>query len=129
VILKDDVMPLLLQACPSFRGPWSLYQCDPSYEAGFLYVDLGEYARHVVHLGKAGGVAELDAVFAAIERLHIDGDEYVKEAATVGLLEAIQNAAAHAGLPSALLVPHLGPISAAWWRELEKFWSGNTPFR
>lgn len=127
MITKVAVMPLLLDACPSFLAVWNSYVNDATYEPGLLYVDLAEFARHLVHLVQAGSIEEFPSVFAVVERLHTEGDGLVKEAATIGLLEGIQNAADHAGIPAKTLVPYLGPVSALWWQEVEQFWDGKIP--
>ena len=127
MIVKDEVMPLLLKSCPSFREPWDGYVASPSYEAGLLYVDLGEFAHHLVELMRRGSAAEFAAVFDVVERLHLDGDSYVKEAATIGLLEGIQNVAGNTGVDPVAFAPHLKPESAKCWKELNGFWGGKTP--
>jgi len=111
-------MPLLRKACPSFPPG------EEDDEGNLLFVDLGEFAGHVVHLYQQGQVRELPGVFAVVERLHLEGDEYVREAATIGLLEGIQNVAGHRGIDPAVFLPYLLQESAAWWHRLNSFWSG-----
>ncbi len=125
MIAKVEVMSLLLQACPSFAGPWKAYT-ESEYRAGdeqLLYVDLGAFARHIVDLYEHGRTEELRPVFNMIERLHKEGDAYVREAATIGLLEGIQNVASHRFDPE-VFVPFLSPEAAKWWHELNAFWQG-----
>lgn len=87
MIVRDEVMPRLLAASPSFAAKWAAYRAEPSYEPGLLYVDLGEFARHLLDLHRHGHFAELAAAFVEIERLHVEGDDFVREAATIGLLD------------------------------------------
>lgn len=63
----------------------------------------GEFARHIIDLCKNNKTEEFASIFYAIERLHLEGDEYVKEAATIGLLEGIQNHAGHNCVKSSVL--------------------------
>ena len=56
---------------------------------------MGELAHHMVDLIKSNQTSEFLAVFDVIERLHIEGDHYVKEAGTIGILESIQNVASN----------------------------------
>jgi hypothetical protein len=122
VIAKDEVMPLLVAACPSFREPWKRYLACPSYQEGLLYVDLSEFAHHLVELMETGSTQEFPAVFEVVERLHIDGDSFVKQAATVGLLEGIQNIASHTDIDPESFVSHLKHESANRWKELNDLW-------
>lgn len=117
-------MPLLLAACPSFEVRWKTHRASWGDDEPLLYVDLGEFADHLVHLAKRGEIDELSAAFVVIERLHCEGDPYVAEAATIGLLEGIQNMSSHAGLDLEVFRPYLKPISARYWSELITFWAG-----
>jgi hypothetical protein len=127
VIAKEQVMSLLLGACPSFREPWEAYVAEPDYEDDVRYLHLAEFARHVVGLMKAGTTEEFPAVFEVVESLHIDGDAYVRESATIGLLEGIQLQAGHSGIEPEKFLPFLRPISTRWWEELIAFWDGKSP--
>ena len=89
MITKPQVVPVLLDACPSFRPVWEEHLHDNGEE--ILYVALGDFARHVLELFQAGKTEAFAGVARAIERLHVEGDPYVREAATVGLLEGIPN--------------------------------------
>jgi hypothetical protein len=117
-------MPLLLAACPSFEGPWRAYVSDPIYNDELIYVHLGEFARHLVDLMIQRRVSEFAAVFAAVERLYIDGDVHVRRAATVGLLEGIQNVSGGKTDPEGF-VPYLKPRTAVKWQLLNDSWSGD----
>src|SRR5882724_6209517 len=92
MIRREQVMPLLLNACPSFSKRWEGHRAIYEDEE-LLYVDLGEFAHHLVELLKSNCTEEFAAVFEIIERMHLEGDHYVKEAATIGMLEGIQNVA------------------------------------
>lgn len=127
MIHRDDVIPLLLDACPSFAPVWNEHRDSGMYDAELVYLHLGEFARHVVRVVVDGSTGELPAIFAAAERLHLEGDDFVKEAATIGLLEGIQNSAAHAGLDPEIFVSFLGRESRRWWEALDRFWSGESP--
>jgi hypothetical protein len=77
MITKEQVMPLLLNACPSFSKRWEEHRAFYEDEK-LLYVDLGEFAHHLVELLKANRTEEFPAVFEIIERMHLEGDHYVK---------------------------------------------------
>jgi hypothetical protein len=52
----------------------------------------------------------------------------VREAATIGLLEGIQNVWSNNDVDPELFVVHLLPESAKWWLNLNDFWSGKARF-
>ena len=120
-------MPMLVNACPSFSERLDQHQAFYADE-DLLYVDLGEFAHHLVELQKANSTKEFVDVFELIERMHLDGDPYVKEAATIGLLEAIQNVAQNSGVEPEHFVEYLKPESAKWWRQLNDFWEAKIPY-
>ena len=120
-------MPLFLDACPSFTASWEEYRASNPDE-GLLYIDMGELAHHLVDSFKSKHTDEFPAVFDVIERLHLDGDHYVKGAATIGMLEGIQNVAANNGVDPQMFVPFLGTESLRWWRQLIDFWQAKIPY-
>jgi hypothetical protein len=89
-------------------------------------VALGGFARHLLDLFRAGKTEVFPSVAQVIERLHVEGDPYVREAATIGLLEGIQNAWANNNADPEVFFPFLLPESARWWKSLNKFWSGES---
>ena len=122
-------MPLLLLACPSFFERWEehllFYQEE---DEQLLYLDLGEFADHLVELHKGHRVEEFPAVFQAVESLHLEGDHFVKEAATIGLLEGLQNEARNIGVDPEEFLQYLGAQSLKWWRQLNDFWNAKIPY-
>jgi hypothetical protein len=116
---------MLLSACPSFQRQWDEYVNDPTYDEELLYIHLDEFANHLVSLLKSRDASEFEAVFAATEALHVAGDAYVREVATIGLLEGIQNSAANRDLDPESFFPYLQPESAKWWKKLKAFWNGD----
>lgn len=64
----------------------------------------------------------------AIERLHVEGDKIVQEAATIGLLEGIQNVWGNSKLDPEQFATYLLPESRKWWEQLKLFWAGKIPY-
>ncbi len=122
---QNQIMPLLIEACPSFRAVWD--EIDEE-DRPLIYVSLGSFARHLLDSWRLGRTAEIAAVVKVIERLHLEGDAATKEAATIGLLEAVQNVWSHAGEATDEFVAMLLPQSRRWWRELELFWAGEIAY-
>lgn len=118
-------MPLFLKACPSFAGRWKEHR-EYYGEEALLYIGLGEFAEHIIDLYRQGRIQEFLAVFHTVEELYTEGDEYVKEATTNGLLEGIQNIAGHRGLDAEVFVQYLKPETRKWWKKLNDFWEGKT---
>lgn len=119
-------MPLLLNACPSFESYWLEY-LNESYgpdDEQLLYVDLSEFSHHLVRLYKQENISEFTEVFKVVELLHADGDDYVKEAATIGLLESIQNVSGNNQIDPEVFAQYLGSASLDWWKRLNNFWNG-----
>lgn len=120
MISKDQVMPLLMEACPSYRLP--------AEDRELLYVMLGDFAHHLLQLHRQHQVEVFPAIARVIERLHVEGDQYVREATTIGLLEGIQNVWGNEGTDPELFVQHLLPVSVKWWKSLNDFWNGKSRF-
>jgi len=129
-ISKSEVMQLLLQACPSYQKQWDAYVQD-NYENGdeqLLYIDLADFATHFVDLYKKHELREFPAVFDVIELLHISGDDFVKEAASVGLLEDLQNRLLSNAINMNAFNQYLKQESLKWWNHLNDFWDSKTKY-
>jgi hypothetical protein len=120
MITKEQVMPLLREACPSYTEKWKNHRASCSDEY-LLYVDLGRFACYLVGLYESAQLDEFPSVFEILERLHLEGDAYVREAATIGILEGIQNIAENFGINPQEFARYLKPESAKWWRQLHDF--------
>jgi len=127
MIRREQVIGLLIEACPSYRARWQAYAGEPEFDAELLYVHLGDFAAHVVDLLERHEGAELPALSRVVEQLHLDGDDYVTEAATIGLLEGIQNVAGHRNVSTEDLETVLGVETRRWWASLDAFWPGQIP--
>ncbi|WP_218060656.1 DUF7674 family protein [Pseudobacillus wudalianchiensis] len=124
-ITKEQVMGLLLSACPSYTKRWEKY-LEENYEDGdeqLLYIDVADFTNHVIELYRLNETEEFEPVFEVIELLHIQGDEFVKELATIGLLEDIQLSLTDKQEHD-FFIKYLKPDSLKWWNYLIDFWSG-----
>ncbi len=125
-ISKDQMFEPLLAACPSFQPAWKEFLAEselhPDQEP-LYYVALGDLSRHLVERLRSGATAEFPAVFQVVENWHCLGDHYVREAATVGMLEGLQNIAGHEGVDPTAFEKWLLPESKKWWVKLNRFWT------
>lgn len=128
MITKHQMFAPLLVACPSFEPVWRAFvkesEQHPEQEP-LYYLALGDLARHLVERFRAGATEEFPAVFQVVERWHCLGDHYVQEAATIGLLEGIQNNAGHKGIDPKVFETWLHPESRKSWVKLNRFWEGD----
>jgi hypothetical protein len=126
VIDKDNMMGVLIEACPSFVPAWEAFLKEWEEDANDLplYLALAELARHLCGMLARDETTMFSRVFGAVERLLVDGDQYVQEAACVGLLEDLQNANLHSSTAPEQFRPFLGPEAARCWSELDRFWRG-----
>lgn len=115
----------ILKASPTFRPVWDefLRQWQSQSDELPLYLVLSDLARHMAQLLSQGADSELQRIFAVVEEWHLDGNAYVKEAATVGLIEDLQNTNLVGEGAPAELAKFLGPESRRWWEKVENFWS------
>jgi hypothetical protein len=127
VIDKGDMIGVLLDACPSFAPYWQAFLDEWREEADDLplYLALAQLARHLCGMLARGETETFPRVFAAVERLHVEGDEYVR-ATHAGLLEDLQNTNLHASTEPEQFRPFLGTESARCWCELVRFWGSES---
>ena len=127
VITRDEMMEPMLDACPSFRPAWEEFVEEWKSEPEMpLYLALSELARHLIARLEARDAATLSRAFAVVERWHLEGDAYVQEAATIGLLEDLQNTNLHGKTTPKQFEPLLLLESLRAWRELDRFGKRST---
>ena len=125
MITKEQMIPILLKACPSFQKKWDGH-CAEHLNEILYYVVLGDFAHHLLELDQQKTVESFPTIARAIEQLQAEGDGYVREAATIGLLEGVQNVWKNNNVDPELFFPYLLPVSAKWWQSLHDFWDGKT---
>lgn len=133
MIVRDEMFTPMLEADPTFGDQWQAFKADYSDESELpQYIALGELAIHIIDRMRRGDVANFNKVFAVVELWHVDGDAYVREAATIGFLEALQNhlggndrAKGQDGIRASDFENYLGPESRIWWDKLYRFWEGD----
>lgn len=131
VITAETMFESLLAADPSFRDTFvAVLEEYRDEDSPMRYLALADLARHLISQLERGETFRFDAVFDVVERWHIEGDSYVREAATVGLLEDLQNTNLHKGATNPdQFIPWLRPVSLDWWRKVDEFWTNGIPMR
>src|SRR5688572_9524954 len=94
-ITRKQVLPLLMEATPGFEESWRKHLAWWGEKERGDFNDVAEFAQYVVESFTAGKTSELPAVFAALERILVEGDASAKELAVIGVLEDIQPIASH----------------------------------
>lgn len=123
MIVKTEMMGVLIASSPEFASTWRQFVCEWQGSAELpLYVALGQFARHLIELHTQGDTERLTQAFRSIEHLLCDGDDYVREAATIGILETLQNLASHGHTRAKEYEPFLGEVSRRQWDALNRFW-------
>ncbi|QWW70152.1 hypothetical protein [Rhizobium sp. WYJ-E13] len=122
---RSNMFEPLLLADPSFRGKWEAFLATflPDGDELPLYLALNDLARHLIEHLEAGDTKRLDAVFDVVERWHISGDDYVKEAVTIGLLEDLQNEHFYNVAQPEDFIPWLRSETSKWWIKVQEFWT------
>lgn len=123
-ISGERMLPLLVEADPTFEPAWLEWVAEWSDEPGPpYYIALGSLARHLITRLERGEMTRFPAIFDVVERWHVEGDKYVSEAATVGLLEDLQNANLYTRTQPSDFEPWLRPASRKFWDKVKRFWS------
>lgn len=123
MINRDEMMSDIITACPEFAPIYESFVADWRDEAETpLYHALGDFARYLISLLNTRDHWQIDAAFETIERLLIDGDDSVREAATIGILESLQNTHLHADTKPEQFLEFLRPVSLRYWKKVEDFW-------
>lgn len=125
VIDQENMFAPLLEADPSFAPIWEEFLTDWRDEPPPLplYLALGDLARHLTAKLQAGDTEAFSGVFRVVERWHVEGDTYVRQAATIGVLEGLQNTNNHETTKPEQFISWLGPVSRRYWGKVDAFWN------
>jgi hypothetical protein len=99
---------------------WNLEPETPHYLA------LAEFSRHIISLLQTGDRQQLHDAFETTERLHADGDAYVREATTIGIIKSLRNTNLHTTTTPDQFIEFLRPVTLRYWRKVEDFWENGT---
>lgn len=129
MISKHEMMNPILKVSPSFQNLWNEFLEEWKDDKGDLpiYLALSDLARHIASLISEDKEKELKNIFEIVEKWHVEGEEYVKEAATVGLLENLQNTNIVGKTVPGKIETYLFPESKRYWKKLYDFWEKNIP--
>src|ERR1700761_5867090 len=105
MITRDNIITFWLTACPSFAP--ALEESCAANGKELLYTHAGAFARHLLALHRSRQHEEFPAFAVFIERLHTGGDKEIREFATIGVLEGIQNVWGNAGISPDEFLPFL----------------------
>jgi len=121
-----ELIPLLVQCCPGFRGPLVHSADDWIHEDGtFSYCFLtARLADYVVEQFDQGEYGFADELFSLVERLLEQGTEAVKAAVATGFLERLQD---QQELSSPLWAPLVGKRARDYLVARDTFHGTKTP--
>jgi hypothetical protein len=123
MIDRATMMPSIIAACPGFATVYDSFISEWSDTPDLPhYIVLADFSRYLIGLLEAGDTKELDSGFEIIERLHSEGDQFVRKAATIGILESLQNTNLHATTTPEQLIKFLRPTSLRYWHKVVDFW-------
>jgi len=127
MIDRAEMMAAIIAACPDFAATYDAFVSEWEEEPETpYYLALADFSRHVISLLEIRDQQQLQAAFETIERLHTDGEKYVREAATTGILESLQNTNLHSNTKPDQFLDFLRPVSLQYWRKVEDFWENGT---
>ena len=124
MIQQDEIVPRLLEACPSARSAWDEHLASWGEKERGIYNDTAIFAHHMNAALKAGDAREFEAFFGALEDFLAAGDTNTKTVAIIGVIETLQNVASHEPPGYQAFERWLGPLSRQAWSDVERMWSG-----
>ncbi len=121
MITLDDLMPLVLEACPALlpelEAYYSKYHIVPGSEP-FYYTEAEILNDWLYERLESHETDCFPAVFALIERLLAEGNNQVTDLVVTGIFEGLQNRANYAALSGnghTIFCPWLGPLTRKLW--------------
>ncbi len=110
-----------------FESNFPDFEIDPD-DKELLYIVAATFSSYLETLFEKSKLVEFEKGLIFIETLHLNGDSYVKELATIGILESFRNTYLMEYFDSENEIPNLGIESKKWWKQLNKFWNREINF-
>jgi hypothetical protein len=132
MITRYDMFEPLLEVLPAFRPNWEAFVAywkdNPNHQKDDPrdlpnYLLLGDLADYLAERLLADDTDSVARALAVCERWLLEGEHYVQEAATVGLLEDLQNRAQRLDIAEERFTALLGPEGKHWWDKVNAFWN------
>lgn len=118
MISKEHLIDMMLNCCPSF-GP--VLEKMKELDRSLYYCVAGCFVGHLEELYKQQDTDVFSEVAKMIESFLVEGDSFVRDFATVGILEGMQNCRSD-NFDTYIFQNHLLPKSKKQWNELNIFW-------
>ena len=122
---KANFMESITSVCPGFAPIWNEFVDDwkdapELYEEGGdgtlpHYLVLSELANHLIAMLERGETRNFSQIFNVVEGWIVEGDDYVSNAAVIGLLEDLTVASRYNNAQPSDVLPWLGPVSRESW--------------
>ena len=124
MISREDMFKPILEVSDGFKPVWNEFVSEWKDDAELpQYLALSKLAGYISRLISESRTRELSDIFEVVERWHLEGDDYVREAATVGLLEDLQNINVVGWDVPDKVHKLLLPKSKQQWAKISEFWN------
>ena len=121
MIAADEMMNLILRTVPAFHASWQAHLDYWEGDAAGLCNDMQVFGEYVIKALQESSPLDLSMVFNLIERLLVEGDTAVKDAAATCFLENLLNSAAAGQIDVHLFAPYVGKESRKYCEAWENF--------
>ena len=121
MIAASEMMTVILQTVPAFQTNWQAHLDYWDGDEAGLCNDMQAFAEYVIKHLQESGLLDLAMVFNLIERLLIEGDTAVKDAAATCFLENLLNSAAARDIDAHVFAPYVGRESRKYCEAWESF--------
>jgi len=128
-IVQETLVDLLLSSLPELNSIWTKFtkewedEPDTKSEGFPIYLFLNQIASYVI---MNHNQIDWCRFSDSIEYALTEGDDYVIDACSVGLLEDMQNKCLRQSVSFDEIEKHLRPKSKTMWNQVNEFWQNGT---
>lgn len=126
VIEKNQMIPFLIDQVPELSSDWRAFKTEWVGRAELpIYLFLSDtVVPHFLSLVGSADTKKTETLSRVVENWHTLGDSYVREAATIGFLESLQNRVEHDKINREVVRNYLGRETQFFWDQVYLFWLG-----
>lgn len=122
MITEDQLIHLFLDACPSLLPGFDERQVNEWDGELYPCLELSRFSDDFVKMQRQNKAQELDAGFALLERLYVEGNEEMHKMVNWCFLEDFVFSIRECRIDSEVYAPYVRPATRVHWEEMKRYW-------
>jgi hypothetical protein len=122
----EQLNSLFLETFSNVDDKWAKHLAFWDGDVRGDFNDIAVFVHCLCDSYEANDEPQVRRVFELVERLLVEGSDYIKRLVTFGFLETLQNYASHTKYGYRVFEQYLGVHTLEAWKQIERVWEGKS---